>query len=349
MVRERTRRRIVVLGVIPALVLTACTSADEPGEAIRVTSTSCPAVSLVRSGDQQSGIYAGNDRGTWKLTGAVWRDAPQRVEYPIRSEAWIKGCIEGGSVDGDVPRWWTRDMWYDGEDGGTRLGGDAFRQTMTRSPGNFLRIRDAHVQDYEDAYDPNSPVPAYTTYLEHVSAKFIRDDCIENEDVPHTMVVRDSFLNGCFTAFAERPKGSRTARNGRGPQSFTVEHSLVAVRPQRLGPNYCNRESVREGRCRRTGRPGVWLGSYGIWKWSDQAAGTVTVRDTIFRVDMPSYSSCQAQRWPVGTYDDVTLVWLGRGRYRTAGDCVNRLPDGVRLTTDVRVWRAAAADWQRDR
>jgi hypothetical protein len=240
-------------------------------------------------------------------------------------------------------------MWYDGEDGGTRRGGDAFRQTMARAPDNFLRIRDAHVEDYEDAYDPNSPVPTYTTYLDHVSATFIRDDCIENEDVPHTMVVRHAFLNGCFAAFAERPADATTTRNGQGPLSFTVEDSLVYVRPQPLGPNYCDRQSTRQGRCRPTGRPGVWLGSYGIWKWSDEAARTVTVRRTIFRLDMPSYSSCHAQQWPAGTYVDVTLVWLGRGRYRTAGHCDNRLPDGVRLTTDARVWREAAAEWRRDR
>jgi len=344
MMRYRVRLRIAGLAVLPALLLTMCSATRDP-EATAVSSSSCPAVTLTRTGLQQFGIYAGNDRGTWKLTGAVWKDAPLPVEYPIRSEAWTKGCIIGGSVDGDVPRSWTRDMWYDAGDGGTRLGGDAFRQTMTRTPGNFVRIRNAHVQDYEDAYDPNSPVPAYTTYLDHVSATFIRDDCIENEDVPHTMVVRNSLFNGCFTAFAERPSGSTSSRNGTGPQSFTVVKSLIYVRPQPLGPNYCSRESVQRGRCRPTTRPEVWLGAYGIWKWSDQAARTVTVRDTIFRLDMPSYSSCQAMKWPTGTYVNVTLVWLGHGRYRTAGGCTNRLPRGVRLTTDVRVWRAAKAAW----
>ena len=42
-----------------------------------------------------------------------------------------------------MPRTWTRDQWYDGEDGGDRMGGEAFRHTLTRSKDNFLRIVDA--------------------------------------------------------------------------------------------------------------------------------------------------------------------------------------------------------------
>ena len=89
----------------------------------------------------------------------------------------------------------------------------------------------------------------------------------------------------------------------------------------------------------------MWLGAYGIWKWSPDAASEVVVRDTIFRLDIASYSSCSSQEWPVGTYEDVTVVWTGKGRYKNAGDCHNRLPKGVELTTDLGVWRAAKGAW----
>ena len=61
----------------------------------------------------------------------------------------------------------------------------------------------------------------------------------------------------------------------------------------------------------------MWLGAYGIWKWSDEAASKVTVRDTIFRLDMPSYSSCSSQEWPAGTYENVTVGVDGQRRYRS--------------------------------
>jgi hypothetical protein len=253
--------------------------------------------------------------------------------------------VIGGTVLGNIPRRWTRDQWYDGNDGGTAFGGDAVRQTMTDTPGNFVLIKDAYVEDFEDAYDPNSADASATTYLVHVRAKWVRDDCVENEDVPHNLVIRDTLFDGCFTAFAERPSGYGHARNGQGPQSFTVESSLVHIQPQRLGPGYCSKDHESDGRCLPTKDPDVWLGSYGIWKWSDAAASIVTVRDTIFRLDMPSYSSCSSQQWPNGTYENVTLVWTGSGKYGNAGDCHNRLPKGVKLTTDVGVWRAAKKAW----
>ena len=341
----RLQSRVVrVVAVLVVLVGSACSTQHAGGPAPEPAS--CPAVSLTRTGSQDQALEADNDRGTWDLRGAVWdENTPSPIEYPVRSEAWTKGCILGGTINGDIPRRWTRDQWYDGEDGGVASGSEAFRQTMTDTPGNFIVIRGAYVEDFEDAYDPNSHRESNTTYLLHVRARYIRDDCVENEDVPHNLVIRDSFFDGCFTAFAERPHGSSTARNGRGDHSFTVESSLIHVRPQRLGPNYCGDDEVEEGRCRPTPQRDMWLGAYGIWKWSDEAAREVTVRDTIFRLDMPSYSSCSSQEWPSGTYEDVTLVWTGPGRYRTAGGCDNRLPKGVTLTRDLDDWRQAKQAW----
>ena len=89
----------------------------------------------------------------------------------------------------------------------------------------------------------------------------------------------------------------------------------------------------------------MWLGAHGIWKWSSAAAGTVVVRNSIFRLDLPSYSACTSQQWPNGTYQDVVLVWAGAGPYASAGGCVNTLPPGVRLTTDVGEWDRAKAAW----
>jgi len=339
-------RRVAGIGAGLLLVLAplALVAAAQPPSAAAPT---CPPVSKTRSGEQHRAIDATNDRHSWNLSRAVWdRVAPEPIGYPVRSDAWTKGCIIGGQVVGDIPRRWTRDQWYDGEDGGQRRGGDAFRQTMTDHRANFLRIRNAYVSNYEDAFNPDAARRGATTYLEHVHARYIRDDCVENEEVPHNLVITDSLFDGCFTAFAERPSGEHHARNGKGSQRLVVRHSLVYVEPQRLGPNYCGAEGVRLGRCRKVAED-TWLGAYGIWKWSPDAAHSVTVTNTVFRLDMPSYSSCAAQQWPAGNYRKVTLVWTGKGRYRTAGDCHNALPRGVKVTRDLRVWRRAKRAWLR--
>ncbi|HET6624785.1 MAG TPA: hypothetical protein VFG63_00210 [Nocardioidaceae bacterium] len=342
----------LVLGAGPASALLAAPS-TVPTSARLSARTSidpprCPAVTKRVSGARHQGINATNRGGTWELRGAVWREnTPDPIEYPVRSEAWTRGCIIGGAVFGSVPKRWTRDQWYNGDDGGERMGGEVFRQTLTDTPGNFLVIRNTYAEDFEDAYDPNAARWDSTTYLDHVHAKYIRDDGIENEQTPHNMVVRNSLFDGVFTMFAERPKGSETARNGSGPQFLKVVRSLVYVKPQPLGPEYCDSESVELGRCTPTKRKNVWRGSYGIWKWSEDAAHKVVVRNTIFRLDQPSYSSCQPQLWPAGRYKNVTLVWAGKGRYRNAGGCHNTLPKGVHLTTDVGVWRRAKRAWLR--
>ena len=56
----------------------------------------CPAVSLTRVGERHSAVEATNNGGTWDLTRAVWdENAPDPIEYPVRSDAWTKGCVLG--------------------------------------------------------------------------------------------------------------------------------------------------------------------------------------------------------------------------------------------------------------
>ncbi len=142
----------------------------------------CPTTSLTRTGSQTTAVDAAATDATWDLRGAVWDHvAPAPISYPIRSDAWTRGCIVGGQVNGNVPEAATRDQWFDGKDGGPRLGGEVFRVTLTGTPGNYVLIRDTVAQDFEDAYDPNGLSPAQTMYLDHVQARYIRDDCIENE------------------------------------------------------------------------------------------------------------------------------------------------------------------------
>lgn len=331
---------VAMLPALPSLV-------DSPPSAEAVLLPSCPStISATRVGSQTTAVHQDNDQGTWDLTGAVWdENAPDPIAYPVRSDSWTKGCLLGGTVLGNIPKSWTRDQWYNGQDGGVAMHGDVFRQTLSGTPDNWLLIRDAYAEDYEDAYDPDAALQSSTTYLDHVRARYVRDDCVENEKVPHNLVITNSLFDGCFTGIAERPSGASAAQNGTGPQFLTVEDSLVYIEPQPLGPNYCDSSKVSLGRCAATSDPNVWLGAYGIWKWSEQAAGTVTVRNTVFRLDMPSYSSCSSQRWPAGTYENVTLVWTGDGAYESAGGCTNVLPAGVTLTTDVEVWNDAKAAW----
>jgi hypothetical protein len=349
-------RRVAPLAaaILAAPFLVVLTAGPSNSHASRAAGLpACPPTQLTRTGSQTTAVDAAATDATWDLRGAVWdKVAPAPIPYPIRSEAWTRGCIVGARINGNVPEAATRDQWYDGKDGGPRLGGEVFRVTLTNTAANYVLFRNTVAQDFEDAYDPNGWSPAAAMYLDHVQARYIRDDCIENEgdgppQVPITVVVRHSLFDGCFSGFAERPVGAGDdSQNGFGGSSLTVDDSMMWIQPQPLGPRYCSPRQVRIGRCRATAQPKVWLGAFGIWKWSRAAAATVTVRNTVFRLDMPSYSTCAAQRWPSGTYRNVWVVWTGSGPYATAGGCRNTLPAGVTLTGDARAWDKAKAAWK---
>ena len=343
-------RGALLVGVLLVTPLAVLGAAGGSSDAVPLPG--CPATSLTRSGPQSTAVFEAATDATWDLRGAVWDHvAPDPLTYPVRSEQWTRGCIVGAQVLGDVPRSETRDQWYDGQDGGHRMGGEAFRQTLTDTPGNYLLMRDTYASDYEDAYDPERGQPlGHAVPRPRASAlhpgRLHRERGQRLHPGADERVVRDSLFDGCFTGFAERPpKVTDGDPNGTGPQSFVVEHSLLYVQPQPLGPNYARRRWSRWDGAKTTTEPKVWLGAHGIWKWSSAAAGTVAVRNSIFRLDLPSYSACTSQQWPNGTYQDVVLVWTGAGPYASAGGCVNTLPPGVRLTTDVGEWDRAKAAW----
>lgn len=316
----------------------------------------CPATGLTHTGSQSAELEQAAADQTWDLTGATWDvpsyDPSATSPMPVQSDSWSRGCIQGGTVLGPISPTATRDQWYDGI-GGTARNGDGLSVVLDESVhDNWVVVRDMVVTDFEDAYDfQGYSRPDAVAYLDHVTATDIGDDCLEVEgsssdpDGPVSVAINNSYFE-CFTGVAERPPGSTTTQEGTGAQWFTMENSLMWIKPRPLGPSYCDSTSVSQGRCATTGDPELWTGSYGIWKWSNQAAARVAVRNTIFRLDMPSYSSCSSQRWPAGSYDNVTVVWTGAGSYRSAGSCTNTLPSGVTLTTDVSVWDDAVAAWE---
>lgn len=313
-----------------------------------------PPTAVTRTGSQSKAVEGTLKNATWNLTGAVWdKNSPDPIKYPIRSDAATNSLVKGGRVNGMIPRSWTRDQWYDAEDGGKRLGGEAVRLTLTNTTGNTVTVRNTRVSDVEDAYDPQQPAAAHTgtVVLDHVRSEYVRDDAIEDEgygldrgDRPVNMTVKSSMLEA-FTLFAFRPPGSVTARNGNGDQALRVSQSLLWSRPMPLGLNYTNDFRESQGRVLPTSDPKVWLGSHGIWKWSNQAPRKVVITDSIFRLDVPSYTSQHSSEWPDGTYRNVTIVWTGKGNYFTAGGYHNTLPPGVRVTTDLSVWTRARNAW----
>lgn len=66
--------------------------------------------------------------------------------------------------------------------------------------------------------------------------------------------------------------------------------------------------------------------------------GTVTMRDTVIRIDAVSRTGPKPMSFAPGQYENVTLVWLGPGNYPRP------LPPGVTQIKDVGVWHRARAE-----
>ena len=153
--------------------------------------------------------------------------------------------------------------------------------------------------------------------LEGSYLKGIHDDAVENDDLL-SGTVRDCLFDGVFVGFSEQPPDYVSYSN-RG--SVLKVHRVIA----RFAP------SVQDGK----------LGSGMVFKWIDYQAGTVDVRHSIFFVEKNSNQNLAGQRFPRGTYKDVTLI-LGPD---FKGPWPVRLPPGVRVTRDVSVYTKARDAW----
>ena len=310
---------------------------------------SCPPTTLTLSGTLNTTTKKDNPGGTWDATGATFDE----LDYPMKSHDWDHGCVLGGTDDGPNSPRKTRDQWFNGLDGGGDSGGETINILIDNNgePG-WLYLKDTKARWQQDFMDPNAELVRSSAYFNHLYGQDIQDDCLEAEGADgtsnyHTMnvYINNTYCEG-FSIFGERPCRGCTAQNGTTNANLVVQNSLFYLKPMKLGPTYCIDSPIdRRGRCRYTGTPGVYEGSYGIWKWSKLSAAHVALKNVIFRLDMPSYSTCSSQQWPAGTYKNVTVVWTGSGPYSSAGGCTNKLPAGVTLTTDVSVWDKAKAQW----
>jgi hypothetical protein len=222
-------RRFVAIGSAALFVVSALGGCSAPRQPPPKTTASqpppttaypwCPEATRRLTGNKtgtQGAKSSAASNKTWNLIGFTHTSTPDPTRYPFRLERVANVCIVGGRILGNIPDTYSRTEWYD------RIGlpsstpvydGDAFRITQKNG---WVLIRDAYVERVSDAYDPNGARTA-RTYLDHVHAKHIRDDCIENDDKPHSIYVNDSLFDGCFNFLSEREENSSYAGRGKDP------------------------------------------------------------------------------------------------------------------------------------
>ncbi|HEX5510827.1 MAG TPA: hypothetical protein VFX41_03875 [Actinomycetales bacterium] len=267
---------------------------------------------------------------TWDIRGFRQTTNPRPTRYPFRLDQANGVCVIGGTVIGNIPRDWPREVWYHGTDTTVNWDGEGYRITQT-SDSPYTYQYGSYVENVSDGYDPNAQVGSID-YLDHVHAKYVRDDCIENEEVPHSMTITDSLFDGCFTFIGMRPTGMTDNIVGTTPGTLEIRNSLIYVQPQPLSTNDC---SKYPDRCVNG------LGNHTFFKWSSAAVKNVVVRNSVLRMDQPSRDGDSGMKFPAGTYQNVTLVWTWPKPYTDYAP----LPPGVTVTNDVEVWNRARDQW----
>src|SRR4051794_12239265 len=238
-------------------------------------------------------------------------------------------CISGGEVVGQQ----SRDLgWDDVKHGGAgRYAHDGVHWSHP-SPG-LVTVENSHIVNVEDAIGP--PKDAATDIgasllVRGVHAEYIRDDFLEN-DACLPGEVADVLVDGTHMFVSERPSGSAQCVADR-PKDLHIHDSVVWLSCQ---PDM--RGSKNKSSCPNT--PGGLRQSAGeVFKWR-AGSGRVLMERVVVRIDGTPVGGAGSMAWPAGTYQSVTVVWLGPGPYPAP------VPPGVTVTTSLALWLNARAAW----
>jgi hypothetical protein len=310
----------LVMTVVPLVIIHGLASQPTLSECLGNTTI------VTISGTQTQQVkYSTPAAGTtFDARTATFVSSPASTLYPLsigkdNNPAAARLCIVGGKVVGQQSRTLTWDQMK------TTYDGDAVRLTAN----NWYGIDGLRVDNIEDGVAPRGTDGLYPKdgdgfTMRNLYMTYIRDDCVENDDIGGGLV-EDSLFDGCYTGVSERPSSTDQQNNYPAPagETLTLDHVLLRLQ-QMPGPRDSNDPNI--------------LGHGQLFKWSP-VANQLVVRDSIFLVEQqPNGGSAD---FPAGTVaSNVTVVWLGGGAFP------GTLPaTGVTVVTDRSVWDNARTGW----
>jgi hypothetical protein len=316
-----TPRKPLVVGVAAVVFAAVSSGCDPPPPA-----SDC----LARRADRKtvlSGAFAEQFKDgvathhdwTYDARAATSTAYPFNSRYPFsvgKPSAPPRVCWIGGKVVGQQSRgltWGAMKQLYDGA--GLRL-----------ASADWYLIDGLRVDNVEDGVDPRGkegqyPAQADGMVIRNAYFKYVRDDCVENDDIAGGIVV-DSLFDGCYTGISEQPDAEQSAYAAPPGETLTLDHVLLRLEMM-PGPYGTNDPSVR--------------GHGQLFKWYEQS-NRLDIKDSIFLVQTRPQGG--TANFPPGTTaSNVTVVWLGSGPFPGS------VPRGVTITTDRGVWDSARSRW----
>jgi hypothetical protein len=236
--------------------------------------------------------------------------------FPVSIQGSAKGfVIRGGRVEHETHDQAPWHVWKALSDG------DAIRVEA----GGEFEIQNFRADNVFDGINPRGDNVYFSVRDSYLSG--VVDDMIENDEV-HSGAVRSSYLTG-HTFYSARGDDNPNA-------IFTVENCVIELILQPYQGHSDYEDQNHSG-----GYPYPdGLGTGRLFKMDNddpEASGQVEIRNTVFLVPRHSSSSNRAMAFARGTYENVTLVWLGEGEYP------HEPPPGVTITRDRTVFDSARA------
>lgn len=240
------------------------------------------------------------------------------------SNAAVDLATVGGTVLGQVDRSLATEDVY------ANYAGDAVRVAAADRTATY----DLRVDNVVDGYNPRVAEGTEQDntarfLLDGAYMTYIRDNAVEDDNLM-SGTIRDSLFDGVFNLLSAKPSSSGTYSN----TGMVVTLEEVIARLQAL-PD----ASAADGTAHNK-----------VFKWAEDVAGSVVVRDSIFYLEEVPEGSSSNMPFPQGDYQNVTVV-LGPGFDGDRdGDITDldypaALPVGVTQSRDVSIFTTARDTW----
>ena len=210
-----------------------------------------------------------------------------------------------------------------------------WKQLKADYDGDGLRMETTGYQIVENMYSDNA-MDGFSTagtkckYWQLCNSWFrhTRDDAIENDSINPGMI-DNCLFDGTYVFYSTRPGKNDTRQHD--PIETVIRDSLIWLKPM---PN-----SDPKSKYWTDGPNGEKLCSGSLFKDSEHS-GSIIMEDCVIRMDqVHARGPGSAMEWPEGTYNNVSLIWLGEGDYP------KELPNGVTVYTDPALWFASREKW----
>ncbi len=201
---------------------------------------------------------------------------------------------------------------------------------------------------YFNVHDGVRTTDAVDWVVEHNWGEYIRDDCIENDNL-HSGRVYDSLFDGCYTGISTRPIKSDTSSEGAN-ELVELDHVLLRLEAMPYPYSWETKKGVIDA----DGKPykgyGIPYGHGYFFKITDADRNPhFSIKNCVFlavHLTAPFKFDFPPERL-IDVCQNNTIIWLGPGPY--PGKLPTRkFPDGFKIVTGQEgrdLWRQKVVDW----